>query len=250
ASSLIAAKGAELKFWIIKTNESAEKKVLNVSGTVETLRSSLAAYYGFDLTVNPRVETINVPTVDESIRDRQWADLVSLGIEWKDSIKAGKQFKLVPEKRQKHPGKSWGPEPNFILANAISFENCNNFRLSRSSGSKDFDSINSSRHRASWHRVWCSQSRIYCSNSLGKLHPSEPGRRGTADPSWPKYSNLVSKRERIHRVLMQDFAGDKEKFFKYFTVPPPTTKKRKRGADVSDLPTEYFRSFRKIVEAI
>ncbi|KAK7014546.1 hypothetical protein R3P38DRAFT_3277099, partial [Favolaschia claudopus] len=97
ASSLIAAKGAELKFWIIKTNESAEKKVLNVSGTVETLRSSLAAYYGFDLTVNPRVETINVPTVDESIRDRQWADLVSLGIEWKDSIKAGKQFKLVPE---------------------------------------------------------------------------------------------------------------------------------------------------------
>ncbi|KAK6980583.1 hypothetical protein R3P38DRAFT_3235468 [Favolaschia claudopus] len=43
-SSLIAAKGAELKFWIIKTNESAEKKVLNVSGTVETLRSNLAAY--------------------------------------------------------------------------------------------------------------------------------------------------------------------------------------------------------------
>ncbi|KAK7012432.1 hypothetical protein R3P38DRAFT_3019255 [Favolaschia claudopus] len=47
----------------------------------------------------------------------------------------------------------------------------------------------------------------------------------------PKYSNLVSKRERIY-------------------LPPPATKKRKRGADASDLPTEYFRSFRKIVEAI
>ncbi|KAK7013479.1 hypothetical protein R3P38DRAFT_2475947, partial [Favolaschia claudopus] len=95
ASSLLAAKGAELKFWIIKNNESAEKKVLNVSGTVETLRSNLAAYYGLDLTINPRAEAINVPTVDESIRDRQWADLVALGVEWKEAIKVGRSFKLL-----------------------------------------------------------------------------------------------------------------------------------------------------------
>ncbi|KAK6966851.1 hypothetical protein R3P38DRAFT_2590156 [Favolaschia claudopus] len=95
ASSLLAAKGAELKFWIIKNNESAEKKVLNVSGTVETLRSNFAAYYGLDLTINPRAEAINVPTVDELIRDRQWADLVALGVEWKEAIKVGRSFKLL-----------------------------------------------------------------------------------------------------------------------------------------------------------
>jgi len=50
--------------------------------------------------------------------------------------------------------------------------------------------------------------------------PSEVGRRGTAHASWPKYSNLVSKRERLGRVLEQDFGGDKEKFFTFFSVPP------------------------------
>ncbi|KAK7006581.1 hypothetical protein R3P38DRAFT_3601177 [Favolaschia claudopus] len=336
ASSLIAAKGAELKFWIIKTNESAEKKVLNVrayelsnvSGTVETLRSSLAAYYGFDLTVNPRVETINVPTVDESIRDRQWADLVSLGIDWKDSIKAGKQFKLVPEVPEalvpktsiqsilpgiELPGIELGAanqesiaripstpssqnslpsgtSPN-VIANQSRFTG-NSSHLANSPAPAAMNSVAQVMHPHIPSHLPVPSPTLSPSTSAAaglrevgilddistviaglerceglrqvieqiesgdvqairdRYGPSEPGRRGTADPSWPKYSNLVSKRERIHRVLMQDFAGNKERFFNYFTVPPPATKKRKRGADASDLPTEYFRSFRKIVEAI
>ncbi|KAK6993140.1 hypothetical protein R3P38DRAFT_2567259, partial [Favolaschia claudopus] len=79
--------------------------------------------------------------------------------------------------------------------------------------------------------------------------PSEPRRRGTAHPSWPKYSNLVSKRERLHRVLTQDFAGDKDRFFNFFTVSISSSKKRKRQTEPS-APAEHFRSFRKIVEAI
>ncbi|KAK6978266.1 hypothetical protein R3P38DRAFT_3469841 [Favolaschia claudopus] len=308
ASSLIAAKGAELKFWIIKTNESAEKKVLNVSGTVETLRSSLAAYYGFDLSVNPRVETINVPTVDESIRDRQWADLVSLGIEWKDSIKAGKQFKLVPEVPEALVPKasiqsilpielgatnqefiaqtpsaassqnSLPTGPN-VIANQSRFTG-NSLHLANSPASAAMNSpaqvvdphmpshlptqspaLSSSTSAAPVagpHEVGILDDMSTMRRGLRQIieqiesgdvqairdryGPSEPGRRGTAHPSWSKYSNLVSKRERIHRVLMQDFAGHKES--------PPATKKRKRVANESDLPTEYFRSFRKIVEAI
>ncbi|KAK6974998.1 hypothetical protein R3P38DRAFT_3238310 [Favolaschia claudopus] len=358
ASSLIAAKGAELKFWIIKTNESAEKKLLNVrayelsnvSGTVETLRSSLAAYYGFDLTVNPRVKTINVPTVDESIRDRQWADLVSLGIDWKDSIKAGKQFKLVPEVPEalvpktsiqsilpgiELPGIELGAanqesiaripstpssqnslpsgtSPN-VIANQSRFTG-NSSHLANSPAPAAMNKgvqlqfagdLPASQQSVDVKRIVAQVMHPHIPSHLpvpsptlspstsaaaglrevgilddistviaglerceglrqvieqiesgdvqairDRYGPSEPGRRGTADPSWPKYSNLVSKRERIHRVLMQDFAGNKERFFNYFTVPPPATKKRKRGADASDLPTEYFRSFRKIVEAI
>ncbi|KAJ7937754.1 hypothetical protein B0H13DRAFT_1852390 [Mycena leptocephala] len=35
------------------------------------------------------------PTLDESIRDRQWADVEALGAEWEESIKAGRVFKLL-----------------------------------------------------------------------------------------------------------------------------------------------------------
>lgn len=80
--------------------------------------------------------------------------------------------------------------------------------------------------------------------------PSKPGQRGTADANWSKYSNLVSKRERLHRILIQDFAGDKERFFHFFSVPPPVTKKRKRAANEPTTFDEHFRSFRKIVEAV
>ncbi|KAK7005548.1 hypothetical protein R3P38DRAFT_3283218 [Favolaschia claudopus] len=298
ASSLIAAKGAEL------------------NGTVETLRSSLAAYYGFDLTVNPRVETINVPTVDESIRDRQWADLVSLGIEWKDSIKAGKQFKLVPEVPEalvpktsiqsilpgiELPGIELGAANQESIARIPSspqwhqpecHRQSNSSHLASSPAPAAMNSVAQVMHSHIPSHLPVPSPTLSPSTSAAaglrevgilddistviaglerceglrqvieqiesgdvqairdRYGPSEPGRRGTADPSWPKYSNLVSKRERIHRVLMQDFAGNKKRFFNYFTVPPPATKKRKRGADASDLPTEYFRSFRLIVEAI
>jgi hypothetical protein len=94
-STLISAKGAQLKFWIIQTNEAAEKKALNVTGTVDQLRTNLAEYYGFDLTINPREDTVTAPTLDESIRDRQWADLAALGVEWKEAVDAGRAFKLL-----------------------------------------------------------------------------------------------------------------------------------------------------------
>ncbi|KAK7029070.1 hypothetical protein R3P38DRAFT_2524900, partial [Favolaschia claudopus] len=248
---------------------------LNVSGTVETLRSSLAAYYGFDLTVNPRVETINVPTVDESIRDRQWADLVSLGIEWKDSIKAGKQFKLSPQWHQpechrqsnsSHLASSPAPAAMNSVAQVMHSHIPSHLPVpsptlspstSAAAGLRevgildDISTVIAGLERCEGLRQVIEQIESGDVQAIrDRYGPSEPGRRGTADPSWPKYSNLVSKRERIHRVLMQDFAGNKKRFFNYFTVPPPATKKRKRGADASDLPTEYFRSFRLIVEAI
>ncbi|KAJ7826162.1 hypothetical protein B0H14DRAFT_3144970 [Mycena olivaceomarginata] len=81
--TLISAKGTQLKFWIVQTNEKAEKKVLNVTGT------------GFNLTVNPREDVMTAPTVDESIRDCQWADLEALGIEWKATVDTGGIFKLL-----------------------------------------------------------------------------------------------------------------------------------------------------------
>ncbi|KAK7034844.1 hypothetical protein R3P38DRAFT_3351252 [Favolaschia claudopus] len=94
-STLLSAKGAQLKFWTTQTNASAEEKVLKISGTVDQLRTNLAAYYGLDLTVIPRAHEVTVPTIDESIRDRQWADFVALGAEWKSTVEAGKVFHLL-----------------------------------------------------------------------------------------------------------------------------------------------------------
>ncbi|KAK6980500.1 hypothetical protein R3P38DRAFT_2579992 [Favolaschia claudopus] len=260
ASSLIAAKGAELKFWIIKTNESAEKKVLNVSGTVETLRSNLAAYYGLDLTINPRAEAINVPTVDESIRDRQWADLVALGVEWKEAIKAGRSFKLLEPVLDSDPH-NMTPQPEIHSTNptqSISVSSSTaslekNTTAQREAGIlDDMSTVIAGLERCVGLRQIIEQIESGEVQAIrDRYGPSEPGRRGTAHSSWSKYSNLVSKRERIYRVLAQDFAGDKDRFFNFFTVPASSSRKRKRQSEQPDsvLP-EQFRSFRKIVEAI
>jgi hypothetical protein len=51
-----------------------------------------------------------------------------------------------------------------------------------------------------------------------------------------------------HRILTQDFRGDKEEFLCFFSVPAPVSKKRNHADDSTS--QERFRSFRKIVEAI
>jgi hypothetical protein len=70
----------------MKTSEAAEKKAFNITGTMDQLHTNLAEYYGFDLTINPREDAVTAPTLDESIRDRQWADLAALGVEWKEAV--------------------------------------------------------------------------------------------------------------------------------------------------------------------
>ncbi|KAG5640840.1 hypothetical protein DXG03_006871 [Asterophora parasitica] len=93
-STLIGAKGAQLRFWIERANAAAgDKKVLKLSGTVGQQRTSLAVYYGLDLTVVPRQDAIGTPTLDESIRDRQWEDFE--GVEWAATLQAGGIFKLL-----------------------------------------------------------------------------------------------------------------------------------------------------------
>ncbi|KAJ6513965.1 hypothetical protein DFH09DRAFT_1099835 [Mycena vulgaris] len=322
-SALITAKGAELKFWIIKTNEAAEKKALN-------LRTNLAAYYGLDLTVNPRVDIITAPTVDESIRDRQWADLLALGVEWKETVKAGGVFKLVkltsdsrlaanpilvaaqsspddggniqatlntslrntngedmPSRTpfnmmddtdpntSNHPVSPPVPTPGGHIIPGASAIQYNNQSLSpigisstcqltmSAAGStstlsqreaailEDLSRTIDGLQRCEGLRDVIQQIE---SGAVQKIRdrygPSEYGRRGTADPAWSKYSNLVSKRERLYRILTQDFGGDKERFFRFFSVPPTSSKKRKRPADEPTSSEEHFRSFRKMVEAI
>ncbi|KAK6988518.1 hypothetical protein R3P38DRAFT_2573302 [Favolaschia claudopus] len=277
ATSLITAKGAELKFWTVKTKEASEKKVLNISGTLDTLRTNLATYYYLDLTTNPRMETVTVPTVDEAIRDRQWEDFVALGVEWKEKVKAGRAFKLLtsdsgntnsPENQcisSPLPSTS-RPETHsrlFSLSSAPVIQPTPTPTPSRCVGPPDgvaqrevaiLDDISTAitglERRQGLREVIDQIESGEVQAIRDRYGPSEYGRRGTADPSWPKYSNLVSKRERLHRILTGDFSGNKERFFNFFSVPAPQNKKRKRPTDEAATPEEHFRSFRKIVEAV
>ncbi|KAJ7023432.1 hypothetical protein C8F04DRAFT_1240162 [Mycena alexandri] len=303
ASSLITAKGAELKFWIVKTNELAEKKVLNVSGNVDTLRANLATYYGLDLTINPRTEAITAPTVNEDIRDRQWADLAAMGVEWRDKVRAGIQFKLLTQDKHSAfpilsaaqdllPTKNNGAPTRSVHSNSELkiLPTAAPVKLQSGSGHSSMSAINPpaptqpsvtipSTINPSSAAGPVSQLEVAALDDLStaiaglerceglqaiiqqiesgavkairdRYGPSKPDHRGTADASWSKYSNLVSKRERLHRILIQDFEGDKERFFGFFSVPPPAAKKRKRAANEPTTSDEHFRSFRKIVEAV
>ncbi|KAJ6475874.1 hypothetical protein DFH09DRAFT_952599 [Mycena vulgaris] len=324
--TLITAKGTELKFWIVKTNEGAGEKVLKVSGTVDQLRRSLATYYGLDLTIIPRLDAITAPTIDESIRDRQWADLEALGVEWRETVMAGGTFKLLkrPSVQLMPPTRAEARvDINPILLIPVAVRSDTNSAASRSiqdysdvsepiisraesginnqspagatgpaerpgapqphlptaqltapipssspnqSPASSADAAASQREAAILQDLSAAIAGLERCDGLREViqqiesgavkeirdryGPAEYGRRGTADPSWPKYSNLVSKRERLHRILTQDFGNNKDKFFGFFSVAPPASKKRKRADNETTQAAEHFRSFRKIVEAL
>ncbi|KAF7311909.1 hypothetical protein MIND_00202300 [Mycena indigotica] len=97
-ASLLAAKSAELKFWILQTNEMQGKKALKVTGKVEDLRQRLATYYGLDLTVTSQTATTHTPaplTLDQHIIARQWEGLAEMGQEWLNTTAEGREFRLV-----------------------------------------------------------------------------------------------------------------------------------------------------------
>ncbi|KAJ6614355.1 hypothetical protein B0H10DRAFT_1950725 [Mycena sp. CBHHK59/15] len=266
ASKPTTAKGAELKFWIVKANEVAAKKVLNVSRKVDQLRADLARYYGLDLSMIPHPEAITVQTVDQDIRERQWADwealgeyildycllpsldqfqkpsasiqlfgtqrptamvhsisrvplplnssFLALGVEWKDTVRAGRVFKLIID----------STADSILLA------------------SHDTPDV-----------LGVPPPALSSGALLNPANNKPIPEFSTADPSWPKYSNLVSKRERLHRILTNDFGGDKDRFFAFFATPPTARRKHKRTEEEpsESVPSqEHFRSFRKIVEAV
>ncbi|KAK7001113.1 hypothetical protein R3P38DRAFT_2649808 [Favolaschia claudopus] len=300
--NLISAKGAQLRFWIIQANEASEKKVLKLSGTVDQQRTKLAEYYGFDLSVIPRPDAATVPTLDESIRGRQWADFVKLGVEWKETVAAGGVFKLLTtsepkadedisvllaseapttttETREPTSTSQLIPLPSPVPNHSASSVVERAPSISVRADNLSFDSttvIATNASRDMPHNSNPAPPEAALLDDLSKeieglarcdglqdiiqqvesgkvasirarYGPSE-GRRGTADPSWPKYKNIVSKRERLYRILSEDFAGDKQRFFAFFTVPQ-IPKKRKRAKEEPDSPEDHFRSFRKIVEA-
>ncbi|KAK6972280.1 hypothetical protein R3P38DRAFT_3485618 [Favolaschia claudopus] len=285
-AALISAKGAQLRFWIIKTNEASEKKVLG----------QLADYYGFDLTVIPRGDAVTAPTVDESIRDRQWADFVKLGVEWKETVAAGRVISLLTTPKSKavedvsillaaeshtlatenHESTSQiNPLPSHPAASVIEKEPSITVHADNLSINSTASKISTTNRDMPHHPTLPADALLddlskeieglaRCeglrdiiqqveSGAVAKIRarygPSD-GRRGTADPSWPKYKNIVSKRERLYRILSEDFAGDKQRFFTFFTVPQiPKKRKRAKEEPESLEDSEHFRSFRKIVEA-
>jgi hypothetical protein len=95
-SALNGATGDQLRFWIQKANEDAGKKVLNKTGKVEDLKSRLADYYRLDRSA-PQASSAPVVgplSVDQDIQKRQWAHLRDLGMEWQQTSRAGRAFKL------------------------------------------------------------------------------------------------------------------------------------------------------------
>lgn len=73
------------------------------------------------------------------------------------------------------------------------------------------------------------------------------GHRG-GHPECRQFANLITKRERIYKVLRDDFKMDKPRFYSFFTVSVSELprKRKHEGAE----PLEPLRAFRKIVEAI
>ncbi|KAJ7066767.1 hypothetical protein B0H15DRAFT_794362 [Mycena belliarum] len=78
---------------------------------------------------------------------------------------------------------------------------------------------------------------------IRELYGPQTGRE--ANPMWANIKMTITRRERVALELKNEFRGDKEKFFAFFTVPDSGSKKRK----VTE-PTEKLRPLRRIVEAI
>lgn len=91
--ALNAAKGVQLKFWIEEANQAVGKKALTKTGTVNTLRTKLAEFYGLDLAA-----TFEKPagpiTCGHDVQKRQFAYLHELWNEWMGCVVSGRPFLL------------------------------------------------------------------------------------------------------------------------------------------------------------
>jgi hypothetical protein len=76
------------------------------------------------------------------------------------------------------------------------------------------------------------------------------GRFG-ADPLWKNLKGKVTKRERLHTLLIDQFRGDHDRFFDFFTITSPVVPSKGGKRKVSDtLEGEHMVALRLVVEAI
>ncbi|KAJ7583764.1 hypothetical protein C8J56DRAFT_893431 [Mycena floridula] len=76
------------------------------------------------------------------------------------------------------------------------------------------------------------------------------GKRGSADKQvWEKLKGAITRRERVYKVLQEDFLGSTESFFAFVIVPTGTSRKRSAQGKEKEV-IESLRSYRKIAEAI
>ncbi|KAJ7240213.1 hypothetical protein C8J57DRAFT_1245431 [Mycena rebaudengoi] len=194
---------------------------MNISRTVDLLRTNLASYYGLDLTLIPHTNAVTAPTINQDIRNRQWDDLAALGVEWRETVKAGRVFKLI---LNTNPAPSIPSAPRSTPTATVH---------NQAAVLEDLSSLILGLERCDGLREIVQQIE---SGAVKKIRdrygPAAPGHRGTADPMWPKYSNLVSKRERLGLL-------------------PPNRRKKHKSTEESSTSTaaEHFRAFRRIVEA-
>ncbi|KAJ7585891.1 hypothetical protein C8J56DRAFT_891752 [Mycena floridula] len=314
--TLATAQGKQLAFWAKQINsstgsQSARNNIIKTSRypKVDDLRGAVAAYCGFDLTSTSSTgqpEESTVLTVDQSIINRQWDDLLALGKEWEEDIKAGRVFRLQKDSNnaglrlgftrtseldatlarfsQIHPT---GIQPSSIkpddlalitqdtLSMWITHAELHNLlalsalhgiyqalnpvtgtisdiacasNLPQSVANNPLPSVNPGPETQNAMLSACDEDILaldflnketglrqaisQVENGLvnqvrGRYGPKD-GKRGTADAAvWDKLKVAITRRERVYKVLQNDFLGNKEAFFMFFTAP---TSSRKRGS--------------------
>ena len=63
---------------------------------------------------------------------------------------------------------------------------------------------------------------------------------------WANIKVTITRRERLFAELQNEFHGDKDKFFSFFTTANTSTSKKRKVTE----PTEKLRPLRLVVEAI
>ncbi|KAJ7898296.1 hypothetical protein B0H14DRAFT_2557328 [Mycena olivaceomarginata] len=260
----------------------SREKVLNVTGTVDQLRANLAAYYGFDLTVNPREDVMTAPNKSRAnaILDLILSATQPNRADDQQPIQSDSYPTVSTHNRDLEIPSSNPAAKHTIGAysNHSTFPNINSGQSDTADASRIISGNNlvlappHSHPRAESSAVGTHQSNPSaaepapheaallqdfskvieglekCEGLQDVVQQIESGavkairtrygpvekRHGTADPLWPKYKNPVSKRERLYKVVEQDFEGNKER----------------RESAVTRIPLyDRLQSYRKIVEA-
>ncbi|KAJ7588361.1 hypothetical protein C8J56DRAFT_890161 [Mycena floridula] len=341
--TLATAPGKQLTFWAKQINEgsgskSARQNVIKTSRypKVEDLRAAVAVHCGFDLSLSSissagQQQATTAITVDQSIINRQWDDLLALGREWDEDVKVGRVFRL-----QKHltdtglrlgftrtnPSSRYSAITNHTRddLSLVNQETMNKWiTLAELQDLLALSALHGIYRALNPVTVWlfsytvtgtisdvahtvnppqsinlsvinpglgltvlpkfnhqdimlaaCNQE-IMALDYLNKQsglrqaikqvedgivkevrarYGPKDGKRGSADKEvWEKLKGAITRRERVYKVLQEDFLGSTESFFAFFTVPTGTSRKRSAQGKEKEV-VESLRSYRKIAEAI
>ncbi|KAF8549924.1 hypothetical protein OG21DRAFT_1488168 [Imleria badia] len=268
-AALSSVTGAQLKFWVDQANTAAGRKALTKSGRVDDLRQRLAAHYHLDLmAAAPAVApTTPSPSTTLAIQNCQWNALCDLGDEWDECTRMSKPFLLCALSPAMSELVGWSPSAHIVIATPGTTLTMTPQAATGTSALPLLALPTQTHGPSEDHAILqACQLELDALSRASSLHEvveqveegwvqqirDKYGPRKGRPPNllWENIKSTVNWQEQLYAQLEREFAGERERFFNFFTHQPRNELASSSSKGKHKASGESLFPLRKVVEAI